>query len=240
MPITTQTTKTLLPLPPKASATRNAPLLNAVASGLPLNEGIALPATRRGLPGMALFLTKTSLPLRTSAVQRGVWVTEQFLGRQIPAPPPSVDPISKDETDAAGLTTQQQLERHRADRTCAACHAKFDPLGVALENFDPIGRWRATLRDGGKLSSTDHMPDGRRIVGVTGLRDYLLDHQHEVYAHFTRKLLGYALGRGVEPGDTALLERLNQELPRHGYRLSFLVEAIVSSPQFLTKRSGVR
>ncbi len=202
------------------------------------SQATTLPAVRSGLPGMALFLTKTSLPLRTSAVQRGVWVTEQFLGRQIPTPPPSVDPISQDETDAAGLTTQQQPERHRADRTCAACHAKFDPLGVALENFDPIGRWRTSLRDGGDLSNTDHMPDGRRITGATGLRDYLLDHQHEVYAHFTRKLLGYALGRGVEPGDTALLERLNRELPRHGYRMSFLVEAIVSSPQFTTTRSG--
>lgn len=211
---------------------------------LPLSPSPSLPIspapTRRGLPGMALFLTKTSLPLRTSAVQRGVWISEQFLGREIPSPPAMVDPISDDETDEAGRTTQQQLERHRANKTCAACHAKFDPLGVALENFDAIGRWRTTLRDGGELSSTDQMPDGRKIAGAIGLRDYLLDHQHEVYAHFTRKLLGYALGRGVQPGDTALLEMLNRELPRDGYRLSFLVDAIVTSPQFLTTRAKVR
>jgi hypothetical protein len=204
------------------------------------SQATAIPSNRRGLPGMALFLTKTSLPLRTSAVQRGVWISEQFLGREIPSPPANVDPISADETDAAGLTTREQLERHRANKTCAACHAKFDPLGVALENFDGIGRWRTTLRDGDRLSSTDRMPGGREIAGATGLRDYLLDHRDEVLSHFTRKLVGYALGRGVQPGDTALLERLSDNLPKNEYRLSFLVEAIVTSPQFVKMRVGVR
>jgi hypothetical protein len=203
------------------------------------SRAATLPEGRRGLPGMALFLTKTSLPLRTSAVQRGVWISEQFLGREIPSPPAMVDPISADETDAAGLTTREQLERHRANKTCAACHAKFDPLGVALENFDPIGRWRTTLREGGRLSSTDRMPDGREIAGAAGLRDYLLDHRDEVLAHFTRKLLGYALGRGVQPGDTALLERLEESLPNHEYRLSVAIDHIVTSPQFMTRRSVV-
>ncbi len=197
---------------------------------------VSLPPERRGLPGMGLFLTKTSLPLRTSPVQRGVWISEQFLGREIPSPPAMVDPISEDETDAVGLTTREQLERHRANKICAACHAKFDPFGIALENFDPIGRWRTTLREGGQLSNTDRMHDGRQIAGSVGLRDYLFDHRDEVLAHFSRKLLGYALGRGVQPGDNALLKKIQDNLPMHQYRLSYLVESIVTSPQFMNQR----
>lgn len=89
---------------------------------------------------MALFLTKTSLPLRTSPVQRGVWLMEKVLGRELAVPPP-VPPISEDEKDARGLNIRQQLEKHRADPNCASCHDKIDPLGIALEYYDAIGRW---------------------------------------------------------------------------------------------------
>lgn len=194
-------------------------------------------AQRGGLPTMALFLTKTSLPLRTSPVQRGVWVVEQFLGRKIPAPPPNVGKISEDEKSADGLPIRDQLAKHRSDANCAACHARFDAMGVSLENFDPIGRWRTADRSGDAIVSTDTLHDGTALNGITGLKKYLRDHQDEVFRHFTRKLLGYALGRAVLPGDRALLDRMNTSLAQDGHKFSSLVEAIVTSPQFNTRRT---
>jgi hypothetical protein len=198
---------------------------------------VSLSSERGGLPTMALFLTKTSLPLRTSPVQRGVWVVEQFLGRKIPAPPPNVGKISEDEKSADGLPIRDQLAKHRADANCAACHARFDAMGVSLENFDPIGRWRTADRSGDAIVSTDTLHDGTELNGITGLKKYLREHQDEVFRHFTRKLLGYALGRAVLVGDRALLDRMNTSLAQDGYKFSSLVEAIVSSPQFTNRRT---
>ena len=166
-----------------------------------------------------LFLTKTSLPLRTSPVQRGAWVVETLLGRRIPPPPP-VPAISEDETDAAGLNIRQQLERHRADPGCAACHAKIDPPGLALEAFDPIGRPRKTTPDPADI-----------IQGIDGLKQWLASRRAEFMRNLNRKLLGYALGRAVLPGDQRLLERM-----RGQEKFSELVAIIVTSPQFASHR----
>ncbi len=206
------------------------------STALPLQR-VALPPDRGGLPTMALFLTKTSLPLRTSPVQRGVWVVEHFLGRKIPPPPANVGKISEDEKSSEGLPIRDQLAKHRADANCAACHARFDALGVSLENFDPIGRWRTADRSGDAIASTDTTHDGVELNGITGLKKYLRDHQDEVFRHFNRKLLGYALGRAVLPGDRALLERMNAALAREGHQFSALVGAIVTSPQFTNRRA---
>jgi hypothetical protein len=197
---------------------------------------LSVPPQRGGLAGMALFLTKTSLPLRTSPVQRGVWVMEKVLGRELAVPPP-VNPISEDEKDASGLNIRQQLEKHRADPSCASCHDKIDPLGIALEHYDAIGRWRATERDGSPLAASAISHDGVPLDGPAGLKMYLLTRQDEFFRHFTRKLLGYALGRAVLPGDKALLDRMNASLKSDGYKFSALAEAIVTSPQFTTRRA---
>lgn len=179
-----------------------------------------------------LFLTKTSLPLRTSPVQRGAWVVETLLGRRIPPPPPNVPKISEDEKSAEGLNVQQQLAKHRADANCAACHAKIDPPGIALENYDPIGRWRDTERDGGPIINSDHLTDGTEMKGVDGLKIWLNSREDEFLANFHRKLLGYALGRAVLPGDRRLLEKMKH----NGEHFASLVECIVTSPQFTLAR----
>lgn len=195
---------------------------------------VTLPADhpRGGLMGMGLFLTKTSLPLRTSPVQRGVWVMEDILGREMPNPPAGVPSISDDETNDKGLSIRQQLETHRGEKSCASCHDKIDPLGIALENFDAVGRWRTKLRSGEALSTSAETHDGAKLDGVAGLRDYVEQHRDEVFGHFNRKLLGYALGRSVGPGDAALLEKMHEGLQEGGYRFSSLVDAIVGSAQF--------
>jgi hypothetical protein len=169
-----------------------------------------------GLAGMGLFLTQTALPLRTSPVQRGTWLHREVLGRRLPNPPGDVPAISQDETDGAGLSVRAQLQKHRANATCAACHDKIDPLGIALEGFDPIGRPRAKLRNG-KAPVTATTQDGKHLTNAADLRDYLHAHRDEVLAHFTRKLLGYALGRPLQPGDTALLETLQTGLPKNDF-----------------------
>jgi len=192
---------------------------------------VSLPTERGGLATMGLFLTKTSLPLRTSPVQRGVWVMEQLLGRELPNPPP-VNPLSADDKSAEGLNIRQQLERHRAEASCARCHDRIDPLGISLENFDPIGRWRNTERDGSPVTNTAQSEEGRELAGSKGLKQYLVSHRAEFFQHFNRKLLGYALGRATQPGDRWLLERLQQRLTATDYRLAPVVEEIVTSNQF--------
>lgn len=194
-------------------------------------------ARRGGLAGMGLFLTKTSLPLRTSPVQRGNWVLESVLGVELPNPPADVPPLSEDEKNAAGENIREQLELHRADASCASCHDKIDPLGIALENFDPIGRWREVERDGSPLANAAVTHDGVALEGMTGLKAYLLEQRDEVFDHFNRKLLGYALGRAVGPGDRRLLDEMNRDVGTEEERFSALVERIVASPQFLNGRS---
>jgi hypothetical protein len=211
---------------------------NAAPVTQPDCRKIFLAGTQRGgLATMALFLTKTSLPLRTSPVQRGNWVLETLIGHRIPPPPPNVGKISEDEKNSDGLNIQQQLAKHRGEANCAACHAKIDPPGIALENFDPIGRWRDTERDGSPITNADRLRDGTKLDGVAGLKRWLHSREDDFFTNFNRKLLGYALGRAVLPGDRALLGRMSESLKANGYRLSSLVEAIVSSPQFTTHRT---
>ncbi|CAN5906602.1 hypothetical protein BH11VER1_BH11VER1_07720 [soil metagenome] len=222
----------------------NLELANHYGMTVPGNQSgtsrVALTDNRRGgLVTMGLFLTKTSVPLRTSPVQRGNWVNETFLGRRIKPPPVNVGQISADEKSPDGLNIQQQLARHRADASCAACHVKLDPPGIALENFDPIGRWRDTERDGSPITSTDSLRDGTKLEGVAGLKRYLRSREDEFFTNFNRKLLGYALGRAVLPGDKMLLERMKLSGSDDGPHFSRLVEAIVTSPQFTRKRSSV-
>jgi hypothetical protein len=174
-----------------------------------------------------LFLTKTSLPLRSSPVQRGAWVVETLIGRRIPPPPPNVPKLSEDEKSSEGFNIQQQLAKHRADANCAACHAKIDPPGIALENFDPIGRWRDTERDGSRVVNTETLADGSEMKGVEGLKTWLKSREHEFCTNFHRKLLGYALGRAVLPGDKRLLERMARQETFSG-----MVLEIVTSRQF--------
>lgn len=176
-----------------------------------------------------LFLTKTSLPLRTSPVQRGAWVVETLLGRRIPPPPPNVPKLSEDSQNSEGQSIQQQLAKHRKEANCAACHAKIDPPGIALENYDPIGRWRTDAQ------ARAVWQDGSAMDGASGLKQWLHSRQDEFLANVHRKLLGYALGRAVLPGDKRLLERMKSSASDGPPRFSTLVHLIITSPQFTTR-----
>lgn len=176
---------------------------------------------RGGLLGFGATLAKHSGASRTSAILRGTWVSEVVLGDKLPNPPKGV-PVLPDEAPE-GLTERQLIERHSRDANCAGCHSRIDPYGFALEGFDAIGRAR-------EADTKTVLRDGTAIDGLEGLRDYLAGERREDFLRqFSRKLLGYALGRSVQLSDEPLLEEL---VVIEGHGAGDLVERIVLSPQF--------
>jgi hypothetical protein len=190
---------------------------------------------RGGLTAMAAVLAVTSAPLRTSAVKRGDWVLRRVIGTPVPPPPADAGSIPADEALTDGLTVRQRLEAHRTDRACINCHARIDPLGFALEHYDPIGRWRDRYRDGQSIDASGVLSDGRKIDGLAGLREYLRQEEPKFQRNLCSKLLGYALGRAELASDRPLIEAMLSDLAEEG-GFSDLVVHIVTSRQFRYRR----
>ena len=132
---------------------------------------VTLPDDRRaGILGQAGILVATNTyPNRTSPVKRGVWLLENILGSPPPAPPPDVPPFPEEETDKV-MTVRERMENHRKNPVCAACHARIDPLGFAMENFDAVGKWRDRDREAGVLiDASGQLPDGSKFDGPVGI-----------------------------------------------------------------------
>jgi hypothetical protein len=192
---------------------------------------------RGGLLPMAIFLTKNSPGLRTSPVKRGYWVVRRMLGEHIPAPPPDVPELPKDEAKLGEQTLPQLLARHRADKACAGCHQRFDSIGLAFEGFGPIGERRTKDLGGRPIEAKAPYPDGSERNGLDGLRKYLTEkRQNDFIENLCRKLFVYALGRTLTLSDKSTIEAMRSRLAKDGYRFESLVEEIVTSPQFLNKR----
>ena len=207
-------------------------------TGSELRE-VELPASQRGgILGMGAILVNTSMALRTSPVVRGHWVVENVLGHRSPPPPANVAPISEDETNAAGQSIVEQLAAHRADPACAACHDRIDPPGMALENFDPLGRWRDAYESGAVVENAATLRDGGTLAGFDGLREWLRGQQDDYVRQFCRKLLGFALGRSVLLSDEPLLDQMTRDLEADGFRVATAVEAVVTSRQFTHRRGA--
>ena len=188
---------------------------------------------RGGILGMASLLSKQSGASRTSPVLRGNWVVETMLGEKLPKPPAQVPDLPDSETDTNGLTVRQLVEKHRSVAACAVCHDRIDPFGFALESFDAIGRSRTKDLAGRPIDTRVSLKDGTRFNGLDGLRSYLLTKRRDQFVRqFSRKLLGFALGRGVELSDKPLLDRIQKDLKANDYRMSVVVMAIVTSRQF--------
>jgi hypothetical protein len=183
---------------------------------------------RAGLFGQGSILIATAQPNRTSPVVRGKWILESLLAAPPPAPPPNVP--SLENTPATG-TLRERMEQHRKSPVCASCHRMMDPLGFALENFDPVGAWR-TEENEHSIDTTGVMPDGTKIDGVAGLRQALLVRPDAFLHAFTENLLVYALGRGVEWYDQPAIRRIVREAAPTEYRFSAIVLGIVNSLPF--------
>jgi len=190
---------------------------------------------RGGLLGMGAILTKTSRPNRTSPVLRGDYLYQVVLGFSSPPPPPNVPKLPDSAVKPASL--REALMQHRADKACSVCHDRIDPLGFALEGFDPIGRFRVADETGGKIDDTGELKDGTKFQGLAGLRDYLKKNEPNFTTQFCRKLLGYALGRQTMPSDKALLLHMQAALKQNNGKFSAAVLDVVNSRQFLHRRS---
>jgi hypothetical protein len=191
---------------------------------------------RKGFLGQGSILTVTSYATRTAPSIRGKWLLENILGTPPPPPPPNVPDLALKEGEGKPMTMRQQMEQHRANPACAACHKFMDPLGFALENFDGTGKWRTT-DGGGMIDASGVTPDGFPLKGPAGLRDYLMSRPDQFVTTLTDKLLTYALGRGVEEYDYPVIRRIVRESKPDDYRWSSLVLAIVKSAPFQMRRS---
>ena len=192
---------------------------------------------RRGLLGQGSILTVTSYATRTSPTLRGKWLLENILGTPPPPPPPNV-PSLKDNKETKALSMRQRMEQHRANPVCASCHARMDPLGFALENFDAIGKWQTTSGDANTpIDASGVLPDGTRFQGPAELRKALLSKPEQFVTTVTEKLLTYAIGRGVEYYDAPAVRKITRETAASDYRWSSLIAEIVKSDPFQMRRS---
>lgn len=189
--------------------------------------------SRGGVLTQAAALTKQSGASRTSPILRGIWVSEVLLGERLPKPPQGVPPLPDDASESDELTVRQLVEKHVSDPKCAVCHARIDPYGFALENFDAIGRYREKDLGDQPIDSRSQLADGTPIEGFAGLQNYLANTRRDAFVRqFCRKLLGYSLGRAVRLSDEPLLAEMQEQLKQNDYRVAAAVEAIVLSPQF--------
>ena len=189
---------------------------------------------RGGLLGMGSVLTKTSRPHRTSPVVRGNWLLQVVMGITAPPPPPNVPKLK--EASATPSNMREMLKQHSADRACAVCHERIDPLGFALENFDPIGRFRTQDDNGAKIDDSAEYKDGTKFAGIDGLRKFLHDRQNLLDAQLSRKLTGYALGRQTLATDKPLMKKIQDDLKAGGGKFSIAVIDLINSRQFLNRR----
>ena len=186
---------------------------------------------RGGLLGHGSVLTVTSHANRTSPVVRGKWVLENILGAPPPPPPPDVPPLEAAATGRT-LTMREAMERHRANPVCASCHRVMDPLGLALEPFDAVGRRRTPNETQVPMDLTGALPDGTVFEGPAGLRAALLAHPERFVTTVAEKLLTYAVGRGMEHHDAPAVRAIVRAAADDGYRLTTLVLGVVRSPPF--------
>jgi hypothetical protein len=186
---------------------------------------------RGGILGLATTLATQSGASRTSPILRGNWTSEVLLGEKLPKPPKDVPQLA--DTVPAGLTERQLIALHSSNEACAKCHARIDPYGFALEQFDAIGRFRTHDAAGHPIDAATRLVDGTAIAGHEGLRDYLLTVRRDTFVRqFCRKLLGYALGRAVQLSDEPLLDEIQARVAAHGHGAGTALEAIVTSRQF--------
>jgi hypothetical protein len=220
---------------------------------------VPLPADslRGGLLGQSAIHKLTANGTTTTPVKRGVWVIDRLLNDPAPPPPPGVSAV---DPDTRGTTTvREQLDKHRADTNCAACHAKIDPAGFALEAFDPIGGlrdryrsngkgdeppekgqtpWRVTYKLGPKVDPSGELPDGRHFTGPSGLRDILTSDPDKLAKAFVSHLSRYATGTEVAFADRAEIRRIVENTKSSGHGLRSLIHALAANPIFIGRRMG--
>jgi hypothetical protein len=193
---------------------------------------------RRGLLGQGSILTITSYANRNSPVRRGKWILDNILGTPPPPPPANVPALPDQQQGDQILTVRELMTKHRRNPVCATCHGTIDPLGFALDNFDPIGRFRSVDTDTyTPLDTSGTFPDGTKFATLGEFRNALVNHPDRFMVTLTTKLLTYALGRGVEYYDMPSVRRIVRESAADDYRFSAIVTGIVQSLPFQMRRA---
>ncbi|MCH2210841.1 MAG: DUF1592 domain-containing protein [Fuerstiella sp.] len=189
---------------------------------------------RRGILTHASILTLTSYPRRTSPVQRGKWILENLLGDAPPPPPPDIPELEEADSNSKSISIREQMAAHRSNPTCASCHRLMDPLGLGLENFDGIGRWRDE-EHGQPVDASGELPGGRKFSGPQELVEILLSRRDDFVRNLAKKMLIYATGRGLDYYDKCAIDDCVQYMQKRDNRFSSLVESIVLSDAFLKR-----
>ena len=185
---------------------------------------------RGGVLTQASILISTSYATRTSPVQRGKWVLGTLLGQEPPPPPPGI-PAFPEAKVGLNLTLRQILAEHRTSPSCSVCHNQMDPIGLSLENYDAAGGWRT--KDGNAdVDSSGTLPDGTSIDGADGLKKVLRARSDLFARNVVQKMLTFAIGRGMERSDRAIVDRITQEAAAQNYRFSAVVLAVIHSSPF--------
>ena len=198
-----------------------------------------------GILGQASVMMATANGVDTQPVLRGVWLLENVLGDPVPEPPANVPAVEPDTSGAQSI--RELLERHQADESCARCHRRIDPPGFALENFDPVGRWRenypifekkgdkVVTLDGQKVDTRGQLPDGTPLEDVVDLKRYLVDNIDVFSRCLTEKLMVYATGREPSFGDRKKIDEIVESAKQRGNGFQDLIVELVLSKSFLVK-----
>jgi len=194
-------------------------------------------ANRFGLLGKAAVLSVTSYSTRTAPTIRGKWLLENILAAPPPAPPPNVPALEETSKDGQPRSVRDMLEQHRQNPVCASCHARMDPLGLSLENFDAIGQWRATDA-GTPINASGVLLDGTKVDGPVALRRALVVQKEQFVRAVTGKMLTYAIGRGLEYYDAPAIRGIVRSAAADDYRWSSTILAIVKSAPFRMRRAA--
>jgi mono/diheme cytochrome c family protein len=187
---------------------------------------------RRGLLGQGSFLALTSVANRTSPIIRGKYVISNFLNTPPLPPPANVPQLEASAPKDRPSTVREQLELHRANAVCAACHRSMDPIGFALENFNAVGQWQDVTKDGLKIDSAGVLFDGTKVDGPVALRKAMLAKPEVFVGTVTEKLMIYALGRGLEPVDMPVVRSIMRGAAKNNYAMQSVILGIVQSSAF--------
>ena len=206
-------------------------------TGPALQRVVLKDKNRGGLLGQGSVLTCTSMPLRTSPVLRGKWVLEEILGTPPPPPPQNAGTLPADDKQADGLSFRQRLEAHRQKASCSGCHAKLDPPGFGLENFDPIGRWRTQVA-GKPVDSAGKLTTGESFSTPAELKAVLLKKKDLVVRNLVERTLAYAMGRGLEFYDEPTIQQITTKLLATDCRAETLLLEVAQSYPFQYRRNA--